>query len=556
MVTGSSDAARHLSTQGEPPPSPRHPQTQLTVLQAVGAAVAQVSSLDELFRTLYRELARALDVTGFILALYDEASQTIEVVRQVESGVELPGGVFPLGGGFTSQVIRTGQPRLIRRWSSEGPRVQIQYATGRPGLPESGVTVPLVYARRVIGVLSVQSYRAEAYDEADLALLMAIAGPAALAIEHLRRSHRFDEQLQQQVSELEAILSSMADALLIVDAEGRVVRLNQAARALLCVEDTSIILGHPLDREQWGQWPLGAREVAEALGPVLEALRRGEVYRDVEVQVRERGRRVLSFSCAPIRDARGVLSGGVIAVRDVTGRREIELLKDEMLSMASHDLRTPVAAIKALAQRLERHALAGQLDAQAVAESARRIARQVDQFIALLDRLLDLSCIEAGRLTLHPQPCDLVALARRVLDALQPTTERHELRLIAPPAVEGVWDGPRLEQVLQNLLANAIKYSPDGGIVEVTIGYANGQVQLCVRDEGAGLPPDELERVFERFYRAGRTSRLTGAGLGLYICRGIIAAHGGRIWAESAGPGCGSRFCLVLPVRPPGSDTP
>jgi signal transduction histidine kinase len=431
--------------------------------------------------------------------------------------------------------------------------VQIQYATGRPGLPESGVTVPLCYAGRVIGVLSVQSYQPEAYDEADLALLMAVAGPAALAIEHLRSARQLDAQLQRQVSELEAILGSMAEALLIVDAEGLVVRLNQAARSLLCVDDTSIILGQPLDREQWGQWPSGAREVAEALSPVQAALRRGEVRRDVEVQMHERGRRVLSFSCSPIHDARGALSGGVIAVRDVTGRREIEHLKDEIPSITSHDLRTPVTLIKAQAQRLEPHVNSGCLAPAFLAESSGRIVRQVNYLVSLLDRLLDLSCIEASRLTLHRQPCDPVALARIVLDTLQAITDEHRLVLAAPPSIRGLWDSQRLEQVLQNLVANAIKYSPDGCTVEVTLTSTGTQAQVCVRDEGVGIPPEELERIFERFYRVNRPRRLTGAGLGLYICREIIAAHGGHIWAESAGPGYGSRFCFTLPLYPPGT---
>jgi signal transduction histidine kinase len=361
--------------------------------------------------------------------------------------------------------------------------VQIQYATGRPGLPESGVTVPLCYAGRVIGVLSVQSYQPEAYDEADLALLMAVAGPAALAIEHLRSARRLDAQLQRQVSELEAILGSMAEALLIVDAEGWVVRLNQAARSLLCVDDTSIILGQPLDREQWGQWPLGAREVAEALSPVQAALRRGEVRRDVEVQMHERGRRVLSFSCSPIHDARGALSGGVIAVRDVTGRREIEHLKDEIPSITSHDLRTPVTLIKAQAQRLEPHVNSGCLAPAFLAESSGRIVRQVNYLVSLLDRLLDLSCIEASRLTLHRQPCDPVALARIVLDTLQAITDEHRLVLAAPPSIQGLWDSQRLEQVLQTPRQR-------GAIVSRAVRGPAGVVQGVSGSDATGGDPD------------------------------------------------------------------
>src|SRR5690606_28143596 len=160
-------------------------------------------------------------------------------------------GAFPLGSGFTSQVIRTRSPRLIRHWSAEGPPVQIQYATGQRGLPESSITVPLLAGNEVVGVLSIQSYRADTYDEDDLLTLETLGRQIGLAIQNLRVSQRLDTQLQRRVSELETILESMDDALLIVDAQGRIVRLNRAARELLNAGDTSIVYGQPLDLEKW-----------------------------------------------------------------------------------------------------------------------------------------------------------------------------------------------------------------------------------------------------------------------------------------------------------------
>src|SRR5437899_7102448 len=118
-----------------------------------------------------RRVGRVIDTTGFILGLYDDCSQMVEIVSQIEAGVELPGGSFPLGDGFLSEVIRTRQPRHIRHWTVEGPRVQVQYATDTPGLPESTVTVPLLVGHRAIGVLSIQSYTRWAYDEDDLLLV-------------------------------------------------------------------------------------------------------------------------------------------------------------------------------------------------------------------------------------------------------------------------------------------------------------------------------------------------------------------------------------------------
>jgi signal transduction histidine kinase len=522
----------------------------LPALCAILQATANAADVEDLFRTLYHELSQVLDTTIFLLGLYDDASQTITIVRQMHSGKELPGGSFPLGSGFTSQAILTRQPRLIRRWSDDGPPVQVQYATNQRGLPESGVTVPLLLGARATGVLSLQSYQPEAYDESDALMLQAIGSQVAVVIDRLRGAERVDAAFQRQITELETILASMADALLIVDAEGRIIRLNRAARQLLRPDSNDnggIILGQPLDREQWAQWPLGAQATAEALAPMVEAIRRGEALEDVEVEVHGTGRRVLSFTAAPLRDALGLPQGGVVVFRDVTGRREVERLKDEVLSIASHDLKGPVAIIKMQAQLLLRRLANGRSTPAMLVGGLTSVEREADRLVSLLDLLLNFSRLEAGRLELHRQPMDLVALTRAVMESVQVMSAGHQLLLEAPTCVEGEWDARRLEQVLHNLLSNAMKYSPEGGTVHVAVQPDAHSVTVRVRDEGIGLPAEELPCIFERFYRAEGARRLEGSGLGLYICQGIITEHDGRIWAESEGLGRGSTFCFSVP---------
>ncbi|MCA1647101.1 MAG: GAF domain-containing protein, partial [Chloroflexi bacterium] len=277
----------------------------MRALTTLSQALARPVDLEGLFRAAQTETVRALDATIFYLGLYDEANQTVEVVRQTESGIELAGGIFPIAGGLTSQVIGTRQSRLIRRWSLEGPPVQLQYASNTAGLPESGVTAPIVFGQRVLGVISVQSYQPESFDEDDLLVLEGIASQVAIAIANLRKSDRLDSQLRRRETESDAILASMSDALLVVDAAGRLIRLNRAARQLLCVDVTSLVLGQPLDREQWGKWPLGAREVAETLAPMIEVLRLGEVPPNLEVELPAHSQRFLSFSGTPLHDAHG-----------------------------------------------------------------------------------------------------------------------------------------------------------------------------------------------------------------------------------------------------------
>src|SRR3989442_10965689 len=159
---------------------------QLEVASRLGALGADARDLTGLFRALHYEIARVMDGTVFLFALYDEETQTVEVVRQIDRGIEHEGGSFPLGKGFTSEVIRTGAPRLIRRWSAEGPPVRLLYGTeaGELVTPQSGVVVPILSGDRVLGVLSAQSYRPEAYGDADLLSLGVIAVQAGTLHAH------------------------------------------------------------------------------------------------------------------------------------------------------------------------------------------------------------------------------------------------------------------------------------------------------------------------------------------------------------------------------------
>ncbi|MDQ6671741.1 MAG: ATP-binding protein [Chloroflexota bacterium] len=519
----------------------------LRALRGLSDALAGARDMVELFRATQRATASALDAQTFFLALYDEASQLVEIVRQFDSGEELAGGIFPIGSGLTSQVILSRRSQLIRHWSVEGPPAQVQYLSNRPGFPESGIFAPLMFGHQVLGVISASSYQPDAFDEDDLLALEVIAGQVAIAIANLRQSDRVDSQLQRRVSESEAIFASMVDALIVVDADGRLVRLNHAARKLLCVENTSIVFGQPLDREKWGQWPLGAQEVAETLAPMIDVLRKGQVPRGIEVELRGQGRRFLSFSGTALFDPHGVVTGGLFVVRDVTGPHEVERMKDEMLLIASHDLRMPVTVIKTEAQMLQRGIRREAASRDVLYSGLATIVGQADRLASLLSLLFDLSQIEAGRLQIKPAPMDLRVLVSTLIASTQVTTDRHQLTLQAPPEVRGCWDERRLQQVVGNLLTNAVKYSPNGGPISVSIHACKRSVTVRLHDPGVGLDTEDAQHVFERFYRAVGIRQLEGTGLGLYICQGIVTAHGGRIWAESAGPGQGSAFCFTLP---------
>lgn len=511
-------------------------------------------SLDpvDLFRLLYRAATAVLDANGFYLGLYDERTQMVEVVRQIESGIELMGGAFPLGQGLTSQVIRTREPFLARRWSEHGRPIHVQYATSSGGIPESAMTVPIVgpASNVVLGVIAVQSFVPEAYDASHLQVLQDLAAMAAPVIEGWRRSDRAESEMARRSAELEAILASLSEGLMITDANGAIVRLNAIARSLLAPLSKSIVLGQPLDQELMGYWPLGEQRIGAVLAGLVSALRRGEGRQNVELDVWDDGQRTISLSASPLQGAGGEPAGGVVVIRDVTEQRALDRLKARVLQIASHDLQTPLTIVRGQAQFLERRVIQGTADRDWLRQGLTSIIAQTDRVTEMLRMLLDLSLLEGGRIDLHLSPTDLVALVCEAAEEARFLSDVHQLQVDAPPSVQGEWDAARLRQVLQNLIRNAIKYSPGGGRVDVRVRVAHDRVNVAVRDRGIGLRPEEAEHVFEQFYRAAAARRLEGSGLGLYICQAIVAAHGGHICATSPGPGKGSTFSFEMPLKP------
>ena len=232
-------------------------------------------------------------------------------------------------------------------------------------------------------------------------------------------------------------------------------------------------------------------------------------------------------------------------------RQQVETLEQEkveretFISLVAHELRTPLTVISGQAQFMERH----MHDEARRAESLRKIRVQTKRLQRLIDDLLDVSRIASGTFEMAPEMIDLCALAKSTMEEQQATTQRHTLRLEAPNApLMGMWDRLRLSQALSNLLSNAIKYS-EGGEVHVCIRLLEEEVQVSVRDQGAGMTAEEIDQLFQLYSRLERTRKIAGNGLGLYLTRGIIEAHGGRLWASSPSPGQGSTFTFTLPLR-------
>jgi signal transduction histidine kinase len=234
-------------------------------------------------------------------------------------------------------------------------------------------------------------------------------------------------------------------------------------------------------------------------------------------------------------------------VRDVTRFRQADELKSVFISVVSHELKTPVALIKGYADTLRRKD--ARWDPDTMQESLTVIVEEADRLNQMIDNLLDASRLQAGALPLEMDQVAIDALAERVARLFRTQTEAHEIVVRFPadfPVVMG--DMGRLEQVLNNLVSNAIKYSPDGGTIELSGRALPNEVIVTVSDTGVGIPLEEQAHVFERFFRGGweRDQNTPGAGLGLYLAKAIVEAHDGRIWVESH-PGEGAAFSFAIP---------
>jgi two-component system phosphate regulon sensor histidine kinase PhoR len=332
-----------------------------------------------------------------------------------------------------------------------------------------------------------------------------------------------------------AILGSMVEGVAVVTADERILFCNWAFEQILELPDGS----------SQGRTLVEALRQADLVALVRQALSGVEELTG-EVEVGTVRRRNFSVTAAPVRAAGA--NGAVMVLHDITELRRLERVRRDFVANVSHEFKTPLTAIQGFAETL----LSGALDDKAnrkrfveiIREHARRLAR-------LTDDLLKLSRIEAGRLELEIRPVRVEALVGGCVETTRLNAQARGLEIHVDlqkdaPAVRG--DGAQLGEVLQNLLDNAVQYTPAGGKIEVK-AHSNGQgVTFTVTDTGIGIPESDLERIFERFYRvdAARSREAGGTGLGLAIARHIVEAHGGRIWVESA-IGQGSRFHFSIP---------
>jgi len=405
----------------------------------------------------------------------------------------------------------------------------------------NGTGLPLSAHGGVIGVIFIFRSYPDLFTANDKQLLQSFADQAAIAV--------FNAQLYTQVSyekqRLDALIDSAADGILILNADHTIERVNDAFERIHGKTDDELRGLHHEDIIRLKRILEGMTlEAAEAEGWPLTP----NAYLYVEGDLERSDPRPLpvGITYAPLLDPDGKLRNVFVTVRDITRFRTADEIKSTFISIVSHELKTPVALIKGYASTLRRDD--ARWDKHIIADSLAVIEEEADRLTHMIEDLLDASRLQAGGITLNRADISLPALSKRLAEKFSTQTKKHKLVVDFPdsfPIILG--DEPRIEQVIANLISNAIKYAPDGEI-RISGQARPEQVILTVSDDGPGIDPHDMPHIFDRFYRAEKAAKKTkGAGLGLFLARAIVEAHGGRMWVDSQPDKKGARICFSLP---------
>ena len=419
---------------------------------------------------------------------------------------------------------------------------------GLPTEMSSFLAVPIRHRGEVKGnIYLAKSEPGQEFTREDEEILALFSSQVALVIANAHR-HR-DEQRAR--ADLETLINTSPVGVVVLDARtGVPVSFNQEASRMVEYLRTP---GCPVEQllDVVTVRRADGREIDLAEFPLAQVLSTGETVRAEEIVFQAPDGRSMTtlVNATPIRSQDGEVESVVATLQDLTPLEELERLRAEFLGMVSHDLRVPLTSIRGSAANL--------LDTSSDLDPAERqflqiIVDQTNYMRELIGDLLDMARIATGTLPVSPEPAEITKLVDRARNTFLSGGGRHNLDLdFAPDLPLVMADRQRIVQVLDNLLSNAAKYSPESSIIRVTVVREDFHVAVTVVDEGSGVSAEQLPHLFKKFSRTdGEEGRrkIGGSGLGLAICKGIVEAHGGRIWAASAGPGQGARFTFTIPM--------
>ena len=519
-------------------------------ISALSAASLRISASLDLETVLNEVVESARALTGArygAIATIDEAGAAQDFVtsgftaKEHRKLVEWPDGprLFEYFRDLPGPLRLADVPDYVRSLGFSPDRLPSKTFQGTP-MRHRGVHVGNFYL--------VEKEGGEGFTDEDEEVLVLFVSQAATAIANAR-TYRAEQRARAR---LEALIETSPVGVVVFDAQtGDLVSLNREARRLvegLCLPGQSAeqLLQTLACRRADG------REIALDRLPLAQALDCAETVRAEEIVLSvPDGRSVTTLiNATPIYGPDGpdgALASVVVTLQDLEPLRELERMRAEFLGMVSHELRAPLTSIKGSAATVLR---ASRIFGPAeVAQFFRIIDQQADRMDSLIGDLLDAGHIDAGTLSVAPEPSEVAALVDQARGTFISGGGRHTVRIDLPPDLPRVMaDRQRLVQVFNNLLANAARHSPESAPIRVAAEREGSNVAVSVSDEGRGIAPDQLGQLFRKYTTAGDGEGISGGGLGLAICKGLVEAHGGRIRAESGGVGLGARFTFTIPV--------
>ena len=521
---------------------------RISVLHGVTVAMLRILDLDRLLPEIARSATALESADAASVMLVSEDGSALRIVAQYGLSDEY---------AATQRIPMDTAKAMYRGFDSHLEIDLRERPLGDPALIERErlarvVVMPLVHEGALIGGINIYTHDpARTFDAVDIEILHILAAQASVAITNARLydKERSGRRLQ------ESLLESLGDGVVIAFPNGTM-RMNRAARELFGVDDRAV-----MDRVEY-------RKRFEMLAEDGAALVEGETPLDRALRglstagvftsrdMRQGVERVLRLTGQPVHGANGTVVAGVVSMHDLTAEREAERQKDEFLSIVSHELKTPLTPLKALAQLLRlllrRHREDGRaLDLDSLDRNLKTIERQVDRMSGLVNDLLEVSRAGQGRFDLQPQEFDLVPVVREVVQRhgeVAADDGRHRFSVDAPESLVITGDAMRIEQALTNLVGNAVKYSPSGGDVRVAVEQRDGRASIAVSDQGIGIAADEIAGLGKPFARgSGRARTFSGMGIGLYLARLVAERHGGSIALRSDGEDKGTTVTLELP---------
>jgi PAS domain S-box-containing protein len=551
--------------------------TDALILTLAEYAVDKVDRLEvekKQLETLYdiaRELTSSLDLPRVL------QKALVEVVAT--SGSE-KGAIY-----LTDDVVETIVPRRRVNWHRRETAVDVLPSTWQMGRDEPVVCVgnlaeeaeawvkdladvdvaalmvgPLIANGQFRGMMVLASSQERAFGDTHEQLFRNILSQVATAIgnaevyrlisQQAQELGQMFRQQQEQATEREAILTSIADGVVVNDMEGNIILVNPASERILSVPEKDLLRQDYKDLFS-GFDSKGEDEATAAMQTLLNTSV-PEAAKSYKINLESDGR-VIHALLSPVLSQRGDFMGVVTIFRDITKEVEADRAKSEFVSTVSHELRTPMTAIKGYTDLLHAGA-AGPINTEQK-RFLTTIKNNTDRLTALINDLLDISRMETGRVRFEPRPLQIGEVIADVVNVLAGSAEEKQQNLtyeVAAGLPDIMGDRDRLNQVLTNLVGNAIHYTPEGGEIDVRAYLVERAVRVDVRDSGIGIAPEDMGHIFERFYRADHplVQEARGTGLGLSIVKMFVEMHGGRIWVESE-PDQGSTFTFILPIPVP-----